>query len=60
MWSGYIAPCDDDNHGTHTTGIMAASDFQIGVAPEAKWIGCRCMERGWGMLTTYIECFQWF
>lgn len=54
------APCDDHNHGTHTVGTMAATDFQIGVAPEAKWIGCRCMERGWGTLTTYIECFEWF
>ncbi|HNR06038.1 MAG TPA: S8 family peptidase [Saprospiraceae bacterium] len=53
-------PCDDHNHGTHTVGTMAATDFQIGVAPEAKWIGCRCMERGWGTLTTYIECFEWF
>lgn len=54
------APCDDHNHGTHTVGTMAATDFQTGVAPEAKWIGCRCMERGWGSLATYLECFQWF
>jgi len=53
-------PCDDHNHGTHTVGTMAASDMQTGVAPEAKWIGCRCMERGWGSLATYLECFQWF
>lgn len=53
-------PCDDHNHGTHTVGTMAATDFQTGVAPEAKWIGCRCMERGWGTLATYLECFQWF
>lgn len=55
-----LAPCDDDNHGTHTVGTMAATDFQIGVAPEAKWIACRCMERGWGTLAQYLECFQWF
>lgn len=53
-------PCDDHNHGTHTVGTMAATDLQTGVAPEAKWIGCRCMERGWGSLVTYLECFQWF
>jgi len=53
-------PCDDHNHGTHTVGTMAASDLQTGVAPEAKWIGCRCMERGWGSLASYLECFQWF
>lgn len=55
-----LGPCDDDNHGTHTMGTMNANDQQIGVAPEARWIACRCMERGWGTLATYIECFEWF
>ncbi len=56
-------PCDDDNHGTHTMGTMAGDDGlsnQIGVAPGAKWIGCRNMERGWGTPSTYLECFEWF
>ena len=56
-------PCDDGIHGTHTMGTMIGDDRagnQIGVAPGAKWIGCRCMERGWGKPSTYIECFQWF
>jgi serine protease AprX len=56
-------PCDDHNHGTHTAGTMVGDDGdtnQIGVAPSAKWIGCRNMERGWGTLTTYMECFEWF
>jgi N-acetylneuraminic acid mutarotase len=40
------APCDLDNHGTHTMGTMVGDDGagnQIGVAPEASWIttnGC--------------------
>ncbi len=58
-----LAPCDDHNHGTHTMGTMAGDDGgqnQIGVAPGAKWIGCRNMERGWGKFSTYMECFQWF
>lgn len=57
-----IVPCDDDEHGTHTMGTMIGLDGsnQIGVAPEAKWIGCRNMEAGWGTLTTYMESFQWF
>ncbi len=58
-----IAPCDDDNHGTHTMGTMVGDDGganQIGVAPQAKWIGCRNMERGNGTPATYLECFQWF
>lgn len=56
------APCDDDNHGTHTMGTMVGSDSmnQIGVAPQANWIACRNMERGYGKLSTYLECFDWF
>lgn len=56
------APCDDDDHGTHTVGTMIGklNDLTIGVAPEAKYIGCRCMERGWGSPQTYLECFDWF
>jgi serine protease AprX len=56
-------PCDDHNHGTHTMGTMIGDDGgnnQIGVAPGAKWIACRNMERGWGQLSTYLECFEWF
>jgi serine protease AprX len=33
---------------------------QIGVAPGARWIGCRNMEQGAGTPATYSECFQWF
>lgn len=55
-------PCDDNNHGTHTMGIAIGEDStsQIGVAPEADWIGCRNMERGYGTPFTYLECFEWF
>ncbi len=56
-------PCDDHFHGTHTMGTMTGDDGmgnQIGVAPGAKWVGCRNMERGWGKPSSYIECFQWF
>jgi subtilisin family serine protease len=43
-------------------GIMLGSDENnsIGVAPEAKWIATRNMDRGWGTLYTYLESFQWF
>ena len=57
------APCDDNSHGTFTMGTMVGDDGagnQIGMAPGAKWIGCRNMERGWGTPATYLECFQWF
>ncbi|MBL7825869.1 MAG: S8 family peptidase, partial [Saprospiraceae bacterium] len=56
-------PCADHFHGTHTMGTMTGDDGlgnQIGVAPGAKWVGCRNMERGWGRPSTYLECFQWF
>lgn len=56
-------PCDDYGHGTHTMGTMVGDDGgtnQIGMAPGAKWIGCRNMEDGWGTPTSYTECYQWF
>jgi subtilisin family serine protease len=56
------APCDDNGHGTHTAGTFAGGDGgtnQIGVAPGAKWIGCRNMNAGNGTPAMYIECMQW-
>jgi serine protease AprX len=64
-----VAPCDDQGHGTHTTGTTVGDDAgagvgtgtnQIGVAPGAKWIGCRNMDAGNGRAATYTECFQFF
>jgi subtilisin family serine protease len=55
-------PCDDNNHGTHTMGTMVGKDGtnQIGMAPEAKWIGCRNMNSNYGTPASYTECFQFF
>lgn len=67
-------PCDDNGHGTHTIGTVLGSDYnpgsgqncsstttnQVGVAPCAKWIGCRNMNQGTGSPATYIECFDFF
>ena len=68
-----LVPCDDYGHGTHTMGTMAGNDLAlgsdgwpaaainaIGVAPGAKWIGCRNMDAGDGTPASYIECFEWF
>jgi len=58
-----VAPCDDNGHGTHTTGTTVGDDGagnQVGVAPGAKWIGCRNMDQGNGAPATYSECFQFF
>jgi len=56
-----MAPCDDSGHGTHTAGIIVGDDGsgnQIGVAPGARWIGCRNMDQGVGTPARYTECFQ--
>jgi len=56
-------PCDDGEHGTHTMGTVVGNDGganQIGVAPDAKWIGCRNMDQGVGSPSTYLECLEFF
>jgi subtilisin family serine protease len=59
-------PCDDFFHGTHTMGTAIGHDTenggnnQIGMAPGAKWIGCRNMDQGAGTPATYMECFEFF
>jgi len=56
-------PCYDLTHGTHTIGTAIGDDGgsnQIGMAPGAKFIGCRNMDQGNGTPTTYAECFQFF
>lgn len=66
-------PVDDNGHGTHTMGTMVGNDMAtsdpswpagatnaIGMAPGARWIGCRNMKNGVGTAATYVECYQWF
>lgn len=56
-------PCDDTNHGTHTIATAVGDDGagnQVGVAPGAKWIGCRNMDQGNGTPARYLECFEFF
>jgi subtilisin family serine protease len=57
-----VAPCDDNQHGTHTMGTVAGlgGTNQIGMAPGARWIGCRNMNGGNGTPSTYLECFEFF
>ena len=57
-----MVPCDDNGHGSHTIGTMVGDDGgsnQVGVAPGAKWIGCRNMNGGAGTPASYNECAQW-
>ncbi|MFN8473823.1 MAG: S8 family serine peptidase [Anaerolineae bacterium] len=55
-------PLDDQSHGTHVTGTILgdAGTDHIGVAPDAKWIGCRNMDSGVGTPARYIECMEFF
>ncbi len=56
-------PCDDFFHGSHTTGTAIGDDGmgnQIGMAPGAKWIGCRNMDQGNGTPDRYMECMEFF
>ncbi len=42
-----LAPCDNNDHGTHTMGTMLGDDGagnQIGVAPGARWIAAKGCE----------------
>ncbi len=57
-----LEPCDDNSHGSHTMGTMVGGNdtLKIGVAPDAKWIACRNMDRGYGSPVTYTECYEWF
>jgi subtilisin family serine protease len=59
------APIDPNGHGTHVTGTQAGGDGpgpftnDIGVAPGAKWIGCRNMEpSGFGTPARYTQCMD--
>ena len=56
-------PCDDQGHGTSVAGLAVGDDGgenRIGVAPGARWIGCRNMDIGFGTPARYVECFEFF
>jgi subtilisin family serine protease len=62
-WDDTSAPHDDGDHGTHTMGIVVGDDGQgnqIGMAPQARWMGCRNMRRGIGNPASYTECMEFF
>jgi len=62
-WDRTPVPFDDGSHGTHTMGTVLGDDAagnRIGVAPGARWIGCRNMRRGFGNPGSYAECMEFF
>ncbi|MBU0702740.1 MAG: S8 family serine peptidase, partial [Chloroflexi bacterium] len=62
-WDDTAIPFDDDSHGTHTMGTVLGDDGagnRTGVAPGARWIGCRNMRRGFGNPGAYAECIEFF
>ena len=62
--AGSSQPVDPHSHGTHTMGTVVGDDGgsnQIGMAPGARWMGCRNMDSsGYGTPATYLECFEFF
>ena len=60
--AGSPVPVDSNGHGTATLGTIVGDDGgsnRIGVAPGAKWIGCRAMDAdGLGTPDTYIGCLE--
>ncbi|MGH3662604.1 MAG: carboxypeptidase regulatory-like domain-containing protein, partial [Micromonosporaceae bacterium] len=56
------APCDNNDHGTHTMGTMVGDDGagnQIGVAPGAKWIAAKGCETNSCSRTSLLASGQW-
>ncbi len=55
------APCDNNDHGTHTMGTMVGDDGtnQIGVAPGAKWIAAKGCESNSCSDASLLAAGQW-
>ena len=56
--------CDNNGHGTHTMGTMVGDDdpaltYQVGMAPNAKWIACKGCEYHNCSDTALNACADW-
>jgi len=56
-WEGTAIPEDEMGHGTHTMGTVLGRDG-IGIAPGAKWLACRNLDRNLGNPAYYLDCMQ--
>ena len=60
-----LAPCDNNQHGTHTMGTMTGGDGlgpftnDIGVAPGAKWMAAKGCESSSCSNSALIASAQW-
>jgi subtilisin family serine protease len=57
-----LAPCDNNNHGSHTMGTMVGDDGaanQVGVAPGAKWISAKGCESNNCSDASLLASGQW-
>ena len=56
--------CDNNGHGTHTMGTIVGDDdpsltYQVGMAPNAKWIACKGCESSSCSDTALNGCADW-
>ncbi|HEX6444804.1 MAG TPA: S8 family serine peptidase [Streptosporangiales bacterium] len=56
-WYGSTSPTDWGGHGTHTLGTAVGAD-NVGIAPDAKWIGCVNLGRNMADPALYLNCMQ--
>jgi subtilisin family serine protease len=56
--------CDNNGHGTHTMGTMVGKDdpaltYNVGMAPNAKWIACKGCESSSCTSASLLACADW-
>ncbi|MFF1307821.1 S8 family serine peptidase [Streptomyces sp. NPDC058307] len=55
-----LQPCDNNGHGTHTTGTAAGGGpHQVGVAPGATWIAAKGCENNTCSTKSLLASGQW-
>ena len=56
--------CDNNGHGTHTMGTMVGKDdpalaYNVGMAPNARWIACKGCETTTCTSVSLLACADW-